>query len=1050
MADGHSFRLSGFLCFILSLILLYRGKTTDQGQSQMFPRLADDFFLVLQDDFVVSMNLNIFTASWTRRHIVLPILRRGFSSSRISYYPNSVASYQTILLQLSGDVNPNPGPNGAERHNFTEQQKSSRLLTFYANARSIVNKSSKLDLAIAALGYDIIVLTETHLDSSIPDGEIFPSNYSVFRRDRKLNGRHGGGVLIATREHIKAVPRDTTQNDSEFIFVDLLFSYNRKVTLGVFYRPPNNDPKPLEDLQAVLQEFSTNELILVGDFNLPEIDWLNNRFLRQSDIYTLMMDIVQDNFLTQLINEPTRDSNILDLVLTTSPDLVNHLVVGEPFSDHNSISFSLSGIPYVQRKSQKLLYCYGKADWDHLRSLLSYIPWHCAFFDSDINHNWACWKDLLFTAVDECIPKRKNKKRSSAPWITQELIVLCKKKKLLYNRARRKNNSTIWEKYRQLNNSVKRLCNTARWSYIKKLALDLQENENPKPFWNFVKSKRRGTNNLISISVDGCALTDDFSIAQSMNSYFSSVFTTEDYANFPTQDCTVDKKLAKIDCSVNEVKRHLLKLKPNKSPGPDHIAPCIFKSCASELAPSLTYMINKSLSLGLLPEEWKHADITPLHKKGSKSSRENYRPISLTSIACKICEKIVFDRMIKFWREIDFINSNQFGFLRGRSTTTQMLSTFNDWAKSRNSSTPTDVVFLDLAKAFDSVPHERLLLKLKCSGIDECLLNWLRHFLVGRKQRVVVRGSYSDWSCVTSGTPQGTILGPLLFLLYINDISEFLSSTVKLYADDTKIYREIIDPIKDSQLLQDDLNNLSAWARKWQLRFNADKCESMRITHLRDKSVTNYFLEKPLKDVTNFKDLGVTLTRDLSWGHHISITVNKANKVLGSIKRSVGTANTNVFSMLYMSLVRPILEYAVPVWCPYLVKDIHALENVQRRASRLALNQRKGEMSYEDRCKLLKWPTLSDRRTYLSLVECYKIVFGFYHLNFEDFFDIATIRSTRANHQYKLYIKPARLNCYKNSFFIRIVKLWNELPGDIVEADSFQHFKSKLKSYLNI
>ena len=228
----------------------------------------------------------------------------------------------------------------------------------------------------------------------------------------------------------------------------------------------NNHPEPLEDLQAALHEFSTNELILLGDFNLTEIDWSNNRVLRQSDIYTLMMDVVQDNFLTQLMNEPSRDSNILDLVLTSSPDLVNHLFIGEPFSDHHSISLLLSGTPYVQRKSQKLLYYYGKADWDHLRSLISYIPWHCAFFDSDMNHNWACWKDLSFTAVDEC----KNRRRSNAPWITNEHIVLCKKKKSLYNKARRSNTTATWEKYGQLNNSLKKLCNTARWSYIKKLA----------------------------------------------------------------------------------------------------------------------------------------------------------------------------------------------------------------------------------------------------------------------------------------------------------------------------------------------------------------------------------------------------------------------------------------------------------------------------------------------------------------------------------------------------------------------------------------------------
>ena len=247
--------------------------------------------------------------------------------------------------------------------------------------------------------------------------------------------------------------------------------------------------------------------------------------------------------------------------------------------------------------------------------------------------------------------------------------------------------------------------------------------------------------------------------------------------------------------------------------------------------------------------------------------------------------------MIKFCREIDLIDNNQFGFLKARSTVTQLLSTIDDWAKSRNASVPTDVVFLDLAKAFDSVPHERLLLKLKNSGIDGCLLNWLTHFLIGRKQRVVVRGSCSEWSSVTSGIPQGTILGPLLFLLYINDLSERVSSTVKLYADDTKIYRKILDPIIDYQLLQADLNNLSEWACKWQLRFNADECESMHITHSRDKSVTNYIPDKPLRDVDSFKDLGVVITKDLSWGNHVSMTVNKANKVLGSIKRSVGTAN---------------------------------------------------------------------------------------------------------------------------------------------------------------
>ena len=215
-----------------------------------------------------------------------------------------------------------------------------------------------------------------------------------------------------------------------------------------------------------------------------------------------------------------------------------------------------------------------------------------------------------------------------------------------------------------------------------------------------------------------------------------------------------------------------------------------------------------------------------------------------------------------------------------------------------------------------------------------------------------------------------------------------------------------------------DLSNLMEWARRWQLRLNADKCESMRITHTRDKSITQYMLDKPLKDEKSFKDLGVTISKDLSWDNHISITVNKANHLLGLIKGSVGTTNVNVFATLYLSLVRPILEYPVLVWCPYLVKDIRALESTQRRASRLALNQHNGGMHYVDRCKLLKWPSLSDRRNYLSLIECYKFVFGYYHLNFYDFFEFSKVGSTRANHPFKLFVKSARLDCYKYSFLL--------------------------------
>jgi hypothetical protein len=486
-------------------------------------------------------------------------------------------------------------------------RKGIDLAVFYTNARSIVNKVNKLDLEIANGSYDIIVLTETHLDSSIGDAEIFPDNYTVFRRDRNINERHGGGVLIAVLNSINVYPRDDLYCSSELMFVEIVFSNNRRTTLGVFYRPPDSNTEPLIDLRTNLDKLSTSDLVLLGDFNLPDFSWLNNTALSNSENYSILMDIIQDNFLTQLVTEPTREHNILDLVLSTSSDSMKNLSVGEKFSDHNMITFLLTGQPYVQLKSKKYVYCYKKADWLQLKLTLSQIPWNLAFLEKSIDENWNSWKDLFFAAVDECIPKTKGKKRQNAPWINKELISLCRKK-LLYKKAKRSQNETTWIRYRQMNNNL----NEARWRYITDLAQDLTDNNNPKPFWNFVKSKCKGTNKLISLKVGESVLIDDQGIADSINSYFSSVFTVENYDNIPVLDYIVDERLENIRCSVDEVGKLLLNLKIEKSPGPDNIPARFLKVCASELATSISLLLNKSFSMGMLPIEWKTANITPI------------------------------------------------------------------------------------------------------------------------------------------------------------------------------------------------------------------------------------------------------------------------------------------------------------------------------------------------------------------------------------------------------------------------------------------------------
>ena len=354
-----------------------------------------------------------------------------------------------------------------------------------------------------------------------------------------------------------------------------------------------------------------------------------------------------------------------------------------------------------------------------------------------------------------------------------------------------------------------------------------------------------------------------------------------------------------LDVNITEeaVSRYLYRLITTKSAGPDKIYPLILKECASILCKPLTVLFNKSLQLSEVPNDWKTANITPIFKKGSKSSPANYRPVSLTSVVGKIMESCLRDAVVEHLEKNGLINDTQHGFRAHRSCLTNLLEFLEDVTLAVDEGKPVDVIYLDFAKAFDKVPHVRLCCKLQSHGVGGKVANWIENWLCNRKQRVVIRGACSNWSSVTSGVPQGSVLGPVLFLIYINDIDTGINSKIKKFADDTKVYRCIATE-QDKNELQADLDTLLNWSTTWQMKFNIDKCKVMHIGLKNQKH--NYIMsESPLAAVAQEKDIGVIVHESLKPASQCVEAVKKANKTLGLIKRSFSFKSKDIIVSLY-------------------------------------------------------------------------------------------------------------------------------------------------------
>ena len=619
--------------------------------------------------------------------------------------------------------------------------------------------------------------------------------------------------------------------------------------------------------------------------------------------------------------------------------------------------------------------------------------------------------------------------------------------------AKRVNTIEQWRKYRAQRNKVTALVRKSKEDYYSRLAhnLNSDQNKSSKSWWNLCKFFYTGKTNqhsIPSIIDDDHVLISDLDKAEAFNNYFSSVSTVHNpLSDIPDDMQGCASSMNNIYISSQDVKDVMKNLKLNKACGFDLITHTLLKESVDILYLPLSTLFNKSLSVNVFPAKWKMANVIPIYKSKDSSNITNYRPISLLSCLGKVFERCVFKHLFNYLREHKLISMYQSGFTPGDSTTNQLVYIYHDVCTALENQTDIQLIFFDISKAFDKVWHKGLLFKLESIGIKYPLIKWFDNYLSNRKQRVVINGKSSSWKTINAGVPQGSVLGPLLFLIYINDIGSNLSCKTTLFADDTTISKHITNQMTTSNELQCDLTTIEDWADKWKVKFNPLKSEGLLISRRFNRLESLFtFQNHTINNVQQHNHLGLTWNTNGTWKNHLTIVINKAAKRVDMLRALKYKLKRTTLEKIYFAFVRPIFEYGCVVWDNAPRHDFlfNEMEKMQIQVARIVT----GTNNYASKHLLYMetgWAKLSKRREYHRLVLFYKILHGLtpqhLHNTLLNYTNLNNTYNLRNNYMQLIY---SRTEAFRSSFFPCSFRLWNELDTLTRASDSLSLFKSRL------
>ena len=921
-------------------------------------------------------------------------------------------------------------------------------------------------------GLGILAITESHLNPDYHEGEIAIENFIHFRADRSV-GTKKGGVIIYIRNFLSPGANLLTSGSHGIIEYAVLAIPSASMSLVCVYRPPTAE---LSDFVHVLSEIkrslaqlpSQNSLILCGDLNFPNIKWPTtviqggSLMLRQQA--QALLDFFGEFFLQQLIEEPTRENNILDLFATDDDQLVLRYEVRTKsnISDHNLVKITTTQYnapdlqPDPKRKTLFTLnFWKDNIDWSVIREMFASKDWESLLSNEDPDE---IYHQLLAVIEEVCLEKIPKKQEWKKRGIPRDRKLLMRKRSKLNKKLNQMptelQKSQIVSELHVIDNKIV-ASHRAELTNNEREAVEKIKNDR-KFFYKYAKSKSIVKAPVGPLKIGDELITEPAKISEILKQQFESVYSVpqnstniEALAEEPGPRCMTD-----LHFGQEHIANAIKNIPSHSSPGPDGIPAKLLRECVEELKKPIFLLWRASMDSGKVPRKLKLSHVIPIFKKGDKSSPKNYRPISLVSHISKIFERVVVKNLTDYLNDLDLFNKQQHGFRSGRSCLSQLLEHHQTILAHLESGTGVDVVYLDFAKAFDKVDYGVLLSKLKSIGVCDLLLRWLNSFLTNRKQMICIDGSLSSEGPVISGVPQGSSLGPLLFLILIADIdADTKYASVSSFADDTRLLMPI-GTTEDNGMMQMDLDKVYSWATENNMRFNTEKFELLRYNPS-DILMDSYFTPEgiAIPEVGRVRDLGVQIENTGAFQCQLAESIKRSNNMASWVLRVFKTREERLMMTLYQSMIIPHLEYCCQLWSPYLLRDIRSLEAVQR--SYTARVAGLGHLSYWERLAHLKLYSLERRRERYIILYVYKILLNIVPNMQEERFALKPYFSVRGDRLCRVpaisNASTARIrNMVEHSFAIQGPKLFNCLPAKLRNFQgSFLTFKGKLDKFLN-